>query len=223
MIFFQGVLIGLTLALVFGFGPAFFSLIQTSVNRGFKSALLLDIGIILNDIMIVVLMMMSSLQINITSKQNMKYAGISAGIIFIIFGIYTFTLSPHKIVMQSEANDEKFSTLGKKYKKPKWFIYLGKGFLMNIFNPFVWIFWMTCVATVSGKFEGNRKDLILFFLGTFTTVFFFDILKSLGAYSLKKFFTEKMLKILNKTTGIILICFGIGIVIRILFFPINLN
>lgn len=223
MIFFQGVVVGLTLALVFGFGPAFFSLIQTSINRGFKSALLLDIGIILNDIMVVALMMMSSLQINITSEQNMKYAGISAGIILTLLGIYTFTLSPRKIVMQSEVNDEKFSTLGEKHKKPKWFIYIGKGFLMNIFNPFVWIFWMTCVATASGKFGGDKKDLILFFLGVFITVFFFDILKSLGAYSLKKFFTEKLLKILNKTTGIILICFGIGIVIRILFFPINFN
>lgn len=50
MIILKGVLMGLTLALVFGFGPGFFSLIQTSINRGFKSALLLDLGIVLNDV-----------------------------------------------------------------------------------------------------------------------------------------------------------------------------
>ena len=49
-----------------------------------------------------------------------------------------------------------------------------------------------------------------------------DILKALGAYSLKKFFTEKMLKILNKITGIALILSAIYIIVRVLFFPIEI-
>ena len=71
MIFLEGIIIGLSLTFVMGFGPAFFTLIQTSINRGFKSAMLLDIGIILNDIMVVVLMMMTNLQFNITDKDNL--------------------------------------------------------------------------------------------------------------------------------------------------------
>ena len=77
MIFLEGVIIGLSLALVMGFGPSFFTLIQTSINRGFKSAMLLDIGIILNDVMIVCLMMMTNLQFNIAEEENLIYAGIS--------------------------------------------------------------------------------------------------------------------------------------------------
>ena len=82
MIFLEGIIIGLSLTFIMGFGPSFFTLIQTSINRGFKSAMLLDIGIILNDIMVVALMMMTNLQFNITEKDNLLYAGISAGIIF---------------------------------------------------------------------------------------------------------------------------------------------
>ena len=107
MIILEGIIIGLSLALIMGFGPSFFTLIQTSINRGFKSAMLLDLGIILNDVMIVCLMMMTNLQFNITDEKNLIFAGISASIILIIFGIYTFKLSPQKIINISEHNNHK--------------------------------------------------------------------------------------------------------------------
>lgn len=219
LIFFEGVIIGLTLAVIMGFGPSFFTLIHTSISRGFKSAMLLDIGIILNDIMIVALMMMSNIKFDITGGRNMIYAGISAGIILIIFGIYTYTLSPTKIINISQNNSESIEKLNKRFDDtPKWYVYLSKGFLINIFNPFVWIFWITCVATASSNYGGNKDSLIIFFAGVFATALFFDILKALGAYSLKRFFTERMLRIFNKITGIALILSAIYIIVRVILF-----
>ena len=223
MIFLEGVIIGLSLALIMGFGPAFFTLIQTSISRGFKSAMFLDLGIILNDIFIVALMMMTSVQFNINNRENVVYGGIAAGIILIIFGIYTFLLSPEKIMHISENNNQKINNMNEKFvDKPKWYIFLTKGFVINIFNPFVWIFWVTCVATASSNFSGNKYSMIIFFLGVFATVLFFDILKAAGAYSLKRFFTEKMMKIMNQIIGIILIIFGLYIAVRVIFTPITL-
>ena len=223
MIFLEGVIIGLSLALIMGFGPSFFTLIQTSISRGFKSALLLDFGIILNDIFIVALMMMTNVQFNINDSENVIYGGIAAGIILIIFGIYTFLLSPEKIMHISENNNQKINNMNEKFvDKPKWYIFLTKGFVINIFNPFVWIFWVTCVATASSNFGGNKYSMIIFFLGVFATVLFFDILKAAGAYSLKRFFTEKMMKIMNQIIGIILIIFGLYIAVRVIFTPITL-
>lgn len=219
LIFFEGVIIGLTLAVIMGFGPSFFTLIHTSISRGFKSAMLLDIGIILNDIMIVALMMMSNIKFDITGGRNMIYAGISAGIILIIFGIYTYTLSPTRIINISQNNSESIEKLNKRFDDtPKWYVYLSKGFLINIFNPFVWIFWITCVATASSNYGGNKDSLMIFFAGVFATALFFDILKALGAYSLKRFFTERMLRIFNKITGIALILSAIYIIVRVLLF-----
>lgn len=223
MIFLEGVIIGLSLALIMGFGPSFFTLIQTSISRGFKAAMFLDLGIILNDIMVVALMMMTNVQFNIADKENIIYAGISAGIILIIFGIYTFLLSPEKIIHISENNTQKIDKMNEKFiDKPKWYVFISKGFIINIFNPFVWIFWITCVATASSNFGGNRYSMIIFFIGVFATVLFFDILKAAGAYSLKRFFTEKMMKILNQIIGIILMIFGLFIAVRVIFFPISL-
>ena len=223
MIFLEGVIIGLSLALIMGFGPSFFTLIQTSISRGFKSAMFLDLGIILNDIFIVALMMMTNVQFNINDRENVIYGGIAAGIILIIFGIYTFLLSPEKIMHISESNNQKINNMNEKFvDKPKWYIFLTKGFVINIFNPFVWIFWVTCVATASSNFNGNKYSMIIFFLGVFATVLFFDILKAAGAYSLKRFFTEKMMKIMNQIIGIILIIFGLYIAVRVIFTPITL-
>lgn len=223
MIILEGIIIGLSLALVMGFGPSFFTLIQTSINRGFKSAMLLDLGIILNDVMIVCLMMMTNLQFNITDERNLMFAGISAGIILIIFGIYTFSLSPQKIINISESNNLTIEKMNEKFDdEPSWYVYISKGFVINIFNPFVWIFWITCVATASSNYGGNKNSLILFFIGVFSTVLFFDIIKAAGAYSLKKFFTENMLKRLNQITGVALILFGLYLIIRVLVFPFSL-
>lgn len=223
MIILEGIIIGLSLALIMGFGPSFFTLIQTSINRGFKSAMLLDLGIILNDVMIVCLMMMTNLQFNITDEKNLIFAGISASIILIIFGIYTFKLSPQKIINISEHNNHNIDMMNVKFDdEPSWYVYISKGFVINIFNPFVWIFWITCVATASSNYGGNKYSLILFFIGVFATVLFFDIIKAAGAYSLKKFFTENMLKRLNQITGITLIVFGLYLIVRVLFFPFSL-
>lgn len=224
MIFIEGVIVGLSLAIIMGFGPSFFTLIQTSINRGFKAAMFLDFGIILNDVVIVALMMMTNIQFNLSGdNNNIIYAGVAAGLILIIFGIYTYTLSPKKIIHISENNSQKIEQMTEEFDdEPKWYVYLSKGFVINIFNPFVWIFWITCVATTSSNFDGNKYSLITFFAGVFSTALFFDTLKALGAYSLKRFFTEKMMKRLNQITGIALAISGIVIMVRVLFFPLNL-
>ena len=102
MVFFHGALMGLTLATIFGFGPAFFLLIQTSISKGFKTALLFDLGVLLSDIIVVILMMMTSIQLTLDDKGNMVLAGITAGLIIIGFGIFTYYSKPEKIVARSE-------------------------------------------------------------------------------------------------------------------------
>jgi len=242
MVFFHGALMGLTLATIFGFGPAFFLLIQTSISKGFKTALLFDVGVLLSDIFVVILMMMTSIQLTLDSGGNMVLAGITAGLIIIGFGIYTFYSKPEKIVARSEKKsaqlaemDKKFEIIDQHFDKidekldikrdtrrdgQRWYVYLSKGFVMNIFNPFIWVFWMGSVATVSGSeiYDGNESLVALFFIGTFATVLAIDILKIVGAYSLKRFFTEKRMKILNQGTGIILAICGLILIIRVLFF-----
>lgn len=236
MVFFHGALMGLTLATVFGIGPAFFLLIQTSISKGFRKALMFDVGVMLSDIIVVVLMMMTSIQLTFDGGGNGLVAGITAGLIVIGFGIFTYYSKPEKIVARSEKKSAQLEEVEKKFEKidqrldkidekldikregPRWYVYLSKGFIMNIFNPFIWVFWMGSVATVSGSdvYDGNESLVTLFFLGTFATVFAIDILKIVGAYSLKRFFTERRMKLLNQGTGIVLALCGVILIIRVI-------
>ena len=235
MVFVHGAIMGLTLATIFGIGPAFFLLIQTSISKGFRTALMFDLGVLFSDVIVVFLMMMTSVQIKLDDGGNMVIAGITAGLIILCFGIFTFYSKPEKIVERSAKKsaeleevekrlDERFDKIDEKLDVkrvgPRWYVYVAKGFIMNVFNPFIWVFWMTSVATVSGSevYNGNRYLVTLFFLGTFTTVLAFDIVKIVGAYSLKRFFTEKRMKFLNQCTGLVLELCGLRLIIRVIFF-----
>ena len=237
MTFLSGALLGLSLATIFGVGPAFFTLIQTSINRGFKRALFFDAGVMLSDVAAVVVMMMTSVQLDFNSgNRNVMLAGIAAGIIVIVFGIFTYRSKPENVVERSKRKNEELEQLEKKFEKldekldkvdeklnirkpegSRWYVYLGKGYAMNVLNPFIWVFWMTCVATASGSYDGELDKVIMFFIGTFSTVLALDILKIVGAYSLKHFFTEERMRILNHVTGIILIICGLVVIGRVLF------
>lgn len=217
MIFIEGIGTGLLMALIFGFGPAFFLIIQTTLNYGFKSGMQIALGISLNDFFIVSICLMSSIQMQFDDPQNELYAGIAACIILILFGIYTIT-HKSKAVMKTvqKTNDELAKMEEVTNKKPLWIVLIGKGFLMNIFNPFVWIYWLTLVASISGRFD-RRIDSVVFFAGVLGAVLAGDILKSLGASSIKKIFTPKMIVTMNVIMGVVLICFGVFILLKVLF------
>ncbi|MDY0085136.1 MAG: LysE family transporter [Bacteroidales bacterium] len=211
-LFFEGILLGLTLVTFFGFGPAFFALVQTSIHRGFGPAALLAIGIFLNDVVMVVLCLMGAVQI-VTAPSNYLWFGISSGVILIIFGLVTYT---RKVSSPSESADDDVD-LPVQMKGPSWFTYIAKGFFMNIVNPFVWIFWVGVVVGISARMGGDETRLTTFFSGTLITVLLGDLLKAYGAYSIKRFFTSRMIGLLNKIAGIGLIIFGLFLIGRVIF------
>lgn len=200
-IFLEGALLGLTLATFFGFGPAFFALVQTSIHRGFWPAVLLAIGIFVNDLLMVVLCLMGAIQI-VTEPSNNFWFGIVSGVILIIFGLVTYT---RKVITEVPENGE----LPIKVSGPNWFTYVAKGFFMNFVNPFVWIFWIGVVVGISAKFGGNEKELIYFFGGTLIVVLVSDIGKAYASFSIKRFLNMHTIGVFNKIAGVGLIGFGL--------------
>lgn len=207
-LFIEGALLGLTLATFFGFGPAFFSLVQTSIHRGFGSAAAFAAGIFLNDLLMVVLCLMGSIQI-VTEPSNYLWFGLSSGIILIIFGLVTYS---RKVV--TEVTESDVVTI--KVNGPHWLTFVIKGFFMNVVTPFVWIFWVGVVVGISARFGGNEQELVVFFSGTLIIVLISDLFKAYGAFSIKRFFTPAMIRKLNKTSGIGLIAFGLYLITRVL-------
>lgn len=203
-IFLEGAILGFSLAFLFGFGPAFFALIQTGIHRGFwPGGALLAFGIFINDAAIVLLTLIGATQI-FSGAENYKLLGIIGGFLLIVFGLWTYR---NKTVMEHASNAENI-------KEPHGLIYIAKGFLMNVANPFVWLFWLSVVVGITARYEADKSSLFLFFAGTLAIVFITDLIKAFTASRLKNFVTNKFLILVNKIAGVGLIGFGIFLIIR---------
>lgn len=200
----QGVILGLTLSALLG--PALFTLLQTSIHRGIKSAIFLAFGIFLSDIFVVYLAFMGALQL-INQRNNYLIAGIIGGVILIGFGIYTFY---HKIHI-----DENNKAIEVRVAGP--LTYILKGYFLNIMNPFVWFFWISAMVGVSSSYGDDKHGVMLFFIGTLLTVFGSDVLKVFIASKIKAHLNVNILVRVNHFVGILLIIFGIFLIIRVIF------
>ena len=216
---FDAVVFGLSLALFFGFGPVFFTLLQTSIDRGFRSAFWLALGVLASDMLMISICVLTSIRVAAENDREMFLFSLVAGIILILFGYYTFTRrggqdAYEKMEAQVEAMDQAAEEHPMPEQAPSWFVSFGKGFLLNILNPFVMLFWISAVAVAAGNFEGNKAQTMLFFAVVLCTSFSCDLLKAKGATFLKRFFNPRRLRLLNQGIGIALMVFGVALIIR---------
>lgn len=199
--FLEGTILGLTLAIMLG--PAMFSLIQTSIHRGMYRGILLAGGIFLSDLTLVVMCYLGALQV-FGNDRNYLMFGIIGGIILMVFGVVTFLRKVHI------AEDNSVMEV----KKPGPATYIFKGFFLNIANPFVWIFWISAMVTVSTGHNGSSIAIKVFFAGTLLTIFITDLIKVVIASRLKRYFKPSYLIIVNHIVGILLVLFGIYLVVK---------
>lgn len=202
-VFLEGTVLGLSLAFLFGFGPAFFALVQTGIYRGFIPGIFLAFGIFLNDVLIVSLSIFGTATLT-QGINNYSLVGIVGGIMLVVFGVFTYRKK-----VDVEDSENKVNT-----KSPHIIEFIGKGFLLNAVNPFVWIFWLSIIIGINARFSGDTLKLILFFTGTLSVVFITDIAKTFGASRLKRFATDKFLILINKIAGVAIVVFGIFLIIR---------
>lgn len=203
------ILIGLFLALVVNMGPAFITLVQTSLHRGFRSAAWFATGVILNDVMVVALCILTSVQVVMRTGFEAALACIGAGVILLLFGIFTY----RKKVEQRKERDEYIEkrtneVLKQQDDKPAWIVFLAKGFVLNILNPFVWIFWFSAVAIVAGNMGGNKVSTIVFFAIILGTTYTIELLKAWSAAKLKRFLTPERTTLINRIAGVLLMLSG---------------
>jgi threonine/homoserine/homoserine lactone efflux protein len=195
----KGTLLGLTLAGLLG--PAFFSLVQTSIHRGFKSGFFLAIGIFLSDFSLIFLSYIGVSQI-FSAPKNQFWVGIIGGIMLIAFGIYTFR-HRMKLTVDGELVVKKTGAL----------TYILKGYFLNIANPSVWLFWVSVVTLNIGTAESEDvHSFFAFFAAALLTVFLTDLLKCFIAFRIKIYLNDKVMKLINHIVGILLFIFGMYLI-----------
>ena len=84
---FQAIGIGFLLSIMIG--PVFFVLLEISITKGFKSALIFDLGVLLSDLFYIVISLFFAYQLKgLGDVKNNLALSILGGSLFIAFGVY---------------------------------------------------------------------------------------------------------------------------------------
>lgn len=205
--FLQGVLVGLTFAVLLG--PAFFALIQTSIQRGFRSGAYLAVGIFISDLAALIFSYFGATQFLGDDPRDNFLFSIIGGIILIIFGTFTFIRKAY--TQNSNINNE-----NGKNSTSKAYVYVIKGFFLNAANPGMWFIWVTVVVSITANFGVNTNAIYMFLIGILGTIFGTDILKCFVSNQIKHFLNPKIMIWMNRLVGVVLIGFGTYLIINVL-------
>lgn len=200
----RGILLGLTLAALIG--PVFFSLLQTSLHRGFFAGLLMAIGISLSDAIYIFLT--NVFFSFIESSEHLEFfLGLLGGFILIGVGILTFLKKP----LPQKDDEETYIT-------SHWrsLATVIRGFLLNFAHPGVLIFWVGVITLINTNWAYAQHERWMLFTATILTVFITDLLKAGLAHSIKGFLTPKVLLWMNRIMGVVLVLFGVHLFVTTL-------
>jgi threonine/homoserine/homoserine lactone efflux protein len=192
----KGVVSGILLALLIG--PVFFTILQTSIERGFWSGFFVAIGVSLSDALYIFLsyLGLSKLFQDSTFQTYLAYGG---GAMLLCFGGYYLLVKSRKMM--------NFSLTNVPERSP--YQLAAKGFIINGLSPMVLIFWIGTVGIATSELGYTKtSDAALFFSSIIITVFATDICKAKLADKLRTLLTPRLIRILNIVLGIVLVIFG---------------
>ncbi|MEO6190036.1 MAG: LysE family transporter [Saprospiraceae bacterium] len=193
-IFTYSIITGVILS--FGFGTVFFSLIQTSIESGYKSGIKLAFGVFISDI---ILMLVAIFGTQFLPDQSSIYIVIRILCALIILALaYTHIFHKTKPTISLTDNIVNF------------FYLFSKGFVLNIINPVNFLAWVALVATlksyhVNWNIQSYSLTIVL------CTIFVSECAISIFSEKLGKLLNPNKLKILKTIIGIIFLLLAIKI------------
>lgn len=193
----KGLLSGLILAILVG--PVFFTLLQTSIERGFMGGVFVAIGISVSDSLYIALSYLGLAGL-FNSEKFQVYLSYIGGSIILCFGAYYLFIKSRKRIS--------FNAEHVREKSP--YRLMAKGFIINGFNPMVLLFWIGTISIATGElgYTGNREAIT--FLGAIViTVFITDLIKAKLADKLRVLLTPGIIRFMNIVLGAVMLTLGV--------------
>ena len=187
----------------FMLGPVFFMLLETSATKGVRAAISFDIGVLFSDIVFITLAYYSSYQL-LESLSNSPVLYLFGGTGMVIYGL---VLAIKKV----EKGDVSMHGFG---ANSNYFGLFLKGFLLNIINVGVLIFWVGTVIVVGPSFDGLIEKFLVFFATMLAVYFVTDLFKILAAKQLQSQLTPVRIIWVKKILGYILVICGIVMIVK---------
>ena len=213
---FLGILCGIALSLFFSFGPAFFSQIRTSIQYGYRKSYPFAFGVSVGDIIIVFLMLTVLKNVNLYELLHNVWVASIGGAVLVVMGIYFL----RKEVTSLE-DEEKHIKFKSKDGDPRRRTIFMQGFVINIVNPLIWIYWVSVIALLTGELNLTVLERYIFFLGVLGSTLGLDILKCKLASLLQQIITAKTLNITNKICAVAMFIFAGYMVISMALYQFN--
>jgi threonine/homoserine/homoserine lactone efflux protein len=188
--------------LSFMIGPVFFVLLETSVVKGFRAALVFDLGVVFADIIFILIAFFSSYRL-IQSIKNDPALFIFGGLVMLTYGIISFVKNQKE---SKKTIDEEDPTELAKNNYLSLFI---KGFFLNFINIGVLGFWLAILITIGPQLELKASRMITFFSTLILSYFITDIFKILLAKQLRNKLNPKNILLIKKVISIVLIICGV--------------
>jgi threonine/homoserine/homoserine lactone efflux protein len=201
-----GSILGVTLA--FMIGPVFILLIETSLTKGARKALVLDMGVLLADVLFIALVFYGSTVF--LNEQNVLWIYSIGGVLIIGYGMYNIFsarkkqtyLAEHPQLPPASGND---------------LLFFMKGFFMNFLNVGVFAYWLATTVALRATFKDapdESKLMWAYFISTIATYFITDVVKIFTAQRIKKSLTPQVLVKIERIVGVVLIFFGLFLILR---------
>ena len=185
-------------------GPVFFTILQTSIERGFRSGVFVAVGVSVSDAVYIIISYLGLSQI-IENEQLKIYLTYGGGVMLIMFGFYYLLIKSKKLLDSETEHIKTRSPLR----------LMAKGFIINGFTPMMLIFWIGTVSVATTDLGYTTpREVMLFFVSIVCTVFTTDVIKAKLADHLRHLLTRRLIRILNIILGVVLLIFGC----RLLFF-----
>jgi threonine/homoserine/homoserine lactone efflux protein len=214
---FQAIGIGFLLSIMIG--PVFFVLLEISITKGFKSAMIFDAGVLLSDLFYIVISLFFAYQLKgLGDVKNNLILSVLGGALFIAYGVYNLFFK--QVTMGAGALDEELldseEKANKSSKNKDNSMLVLKGFMLNLLNPGVVIYWLAIIAKgfdLVAPYE-SEAHIVIFITIILITFFGIDCLKAYVANKIKPLVTVKLLRGLNSLIGFVFFGTGVFLILR---------
>lgn len=202
----NAILIGFFMA--FMIGPVFFMLIQTSILKGARAAIVFDLGVVLGDISFILIAYYGSRSLLEKIKDDPRLFFIG-GLVLIIYGVITYLDKENKKENLKSTKSIEIPIVKNNYLK----LFL-KGYFLNFINIGVLAFWLGTVLVIGPTLNMDQNAIFTYFAVIILAYFVTDLGKIFLAKQLKDKMTPTLTYRIKRIMGVILIICGVFLILK---------
>lgn len=172
-------------------GGVVFSIIQHSIDLGWKKGIGIASGVVFSDFCFILFVNLSTGGLA-KVKEYDGYISLAGVTLLLFMGVSAMIFSKKTITYP-------------KTKYGGYFYLLGTGFLLNTLNPINFFMWMGITTQIKARDFFSFSNMVLYFIATLVMILVVLIIISYSAGKLRRWLTVKRMRLFNIGIGLIFI------------------